>query len=284
MILKETYTLSNGVRIPKIGFGTWLIDDSRVCQAVLNAIDVGYTHIDTAEAYGNERGVGEAIRKSGLDRNEIFVTTKLAAEIKDYQGAKKAIDQSLKTLGLDFVDLMIIHSPEPWNEFRGGDHYYKGNIEAYKALEDAYNDGKIKAIGVSNFEESDLQNILDNCTVKPMVNQILAHIGNTPFDLIDFCRHNDILVEAYSPIGHGELYKNEAIAAMADKYGVSIAQLCIRYCLQLDLLPLPKAESKDHMMTNTDVDFRINPTDMEILKSAKPVDYGQSGDYPVFSK
>ena len=175
-ILSESYVLSNGVEIPKLGLGTWLIDDDKAAQAVRDAVEIGYRHIDTAQAYGNERGVGEGVRNCGLSRDQIFVTTKLDAAIKDYEGASAAINGSLKKMGLDYIDMMIIHSPEPWTNFREGDHFFEGNREAWRALEDAYKAGKLRAIGVSNFEKVDLENILNHSTVKPMVNQILAHV------------------------------------------------------------------------------------------------------------
>ena len=164
MMLDETYTLSNGVQIPKLGLGTWFIDDDKAAQAVRDAVGIGYRNIDTAQAYGNERGVGEGVRTSGVPRDALFVSTKLAAEIKNYDDAAAAIDGSLTTLGLDHIDLMLIHSPQPWNDFRGGD-YADGNREAWRALEDAHKAGKIRAIGVSNFEQPDIENILQSRTV-----------------------------------------------------------------------------------------------------------------------
>lgn len=285
MILQEMYTLANDVTIPKIGLGTWMISDEEVTQAVVDAINVGYRHIDTAQAYQNEHGVGVGIKQSGVDRSELFVTTKLAAEIKSYDEAVEAIDGSLEALGLDYIDMMIIHSPKPWADFHGDDHYYEGNREAWRALEDAYKAGKLKAIGVSNFEKEDLDNLLENSTVKPMINQVLAHISNTPKDLIDYTQSKDILVEAYSPIAHGELMENEAVKKIADKYGVSVPQLSIRYTLQLGLLPLPKTANPEHMKSNADVDFEISSEDMETLQNVPRIeDYGKDGAMPVFTK
>ncbi|MEO1768544.1 aldo/keto reductase [Candidatus Enterococcus ferrettii] len=284
-MLNERFTLSNGVTIPKIGFGTWMIDNAKAAKDVRDAIRVGYRHIDTAQAYTNEAGVGEGIRTSGVDRKDLFVTTKLAAEIKNYKEALTAIDESLEKLGLDYIDLMIIHSPKPWAEFQNDEkHFFEGNLEAWRALEEAYEAGKLRAIGVSNFEQADLENLLANAKVKPMVNQILAHIGHTPLDVINFSQQNDILVEAYSPIAHGAMMRNEAITAMADKYQVSIPQLAIRYCLQLDLLPLPKTENIEHMKNNADVDFTISEEDMDALKTIGRVDYGDHSDIPVFRR
>ncbi len=285
MILEETYTLSNGVEIPKLGLGTWFIKNQDAAEAVKDAVNIGYRHIDTAQAYGNENGVGQGIRKCGVKRENMFVTTKLAAEIKSYKEAVASIDKSLQTLGLDYIDLMIIHSPKPWAKFNGQDAFFEGNREAWKALEEAYNAGKLKSIGLSNFEKEDVDNILDACTVKPMVNQILAHITNTPQELISYCQDEEILVEAYSPFGHGELFKNEDVKEMAEKYKVSLAQLAIRYCLQLDMLPLPKTSNSQHMKTNAEVDFVISDEDMTILKNMQPIeDYGENSKFPVYQK
>ena len=283
MILNETYTLPNGVEIPKLGLGTWMIEDDVVADAVKKAVEIGYRHVDTAQAYQNERGVGEGIRESGVARDELFVTTKLDAGIKSYEDAKAAIEGSLETMGLDYIDLMIIHSPQPWQNFAGDDRFFEGNLAAWKALEEAYDAGKLRAIGVSNFQKEDLENLISNASVKPMLNQILTHVSNTPFELIDFIKSNDMLVEAYSPVGHGKIFDNKEIKSMADKYNVSIAQLCIRYVLQLGLLPLPKTANPDHMKNNADVDFEISAEDMETLKNAEPIkDYGDASAFPVF--
>ena len=224
MVKEEMYVLSNGRSIPKLGLGTWFIDDINAAQAVRDAVSVGYHHIDTAQAYGNERGVGEGIRTCGLPREEVFVTTKLAAEIKTYEEAVTAIDESLKKMGLDYIDLMLIHSPQPWAQFREAVRSFdEGNRQAWKAMEEEYQQGKLKAIGVSNFEKEDLENLLSSCRVKPMVNQLLVHVSNTPSELIAYNQANGILVEAYSPIGHGEVLKNPKIQMMAEQIITEVA-------------------------------------------------------------
>ena len=238
MILNETYTLSNSVKIPKLGLGTWMLTDSEAAQAVRDAVAMGYRHIDTAQAYGNEAGVGE----------------------------------------------MIIHSPQPWAEFRGEKRYFEENREVWRALEDAYKAGKVRAIGVSTFLKDDLENILNSCGIKPMVNQILAHISNTPLSLIDFCNKNGIQTEAYSPIAHGEALKNKAIADIATKYSVTPAQLCVRYVLDLGMVALPKTANPEHMKANADVDFNIYGEDLNTLKNFEKIkDYGEYSFFPVFS-
>lgn len=280
--LNETYALSNGLPIPKLGLGTWFIDDDKAARAVAEAVEIGYRNIDTAQAYGNERGVGEGIRSSGIPRQELFVSTKLAAEIKDYDQAVAAIEESLAKLDIGHIDLMLIHAPQPWNDFRGGD-YAEGNLQAWKALEEAHKGGKIRSIGVSNFLQDDLENILEHGTIAPHVNQILVHPGNTPSELIAYCESKNILVEAYSPIAHGEILGNERVAAVAQKYGVTVPQLCIRYTIQLGTVSLPKTANPDHMRSNADVDFEISEADMNALRNLDERDYGDSSAFPVYS-
>lgn len=277
-------TLTNGVEIPQLALGTWLIDDSKVSAAVRSAIELGYRHIDTAQAYGNERGVGEGVRESGISRDEIFVTSKVAAEHKDYKSASEGIDETLHKTGLDYLDMMIIHSPQPWALVnQSDDRFVEGNREAWRALEDAYKAGKLRAIGISNFLEGDIDSLWETAEIKPMVNQVLCHISNSPLSLIDYCMGKGIVMEAYSPVAHGEAMKNNAIVEMADKYGVSVPQLCIRYDIQLGMIVLPKTSDPDHMKTNADVDFVISDADMEILKNAEHINnYGEHSFFPVF--
>ncbi|WP_176343554.1 aldo/keto reductase [Priestia aryabhattai] len=282
-MFNETYKLSNGVEIPLLGLGTWLLDDEQAAQAVRDAVSSGYRHIDTAQAYMNEAGIGEGIRSCGVAREELFITTKVAAEAKTYEEVTNSIDESLTKLGLDYIDLLIIHSPQPWTEFREEKRYFEENKEAWKAMEDAYKAGKVKAIGLSNFLQDDIENILSSCEIKPMVNQILAHVSNTPLELIEYCQKNGILVEAYSPIAHGAALDNKEVKVIADKYGVSVAQLCLRYDIQLGLAVIPKTANPDHMRINAKLDFVISDADMEILKNVKPIqDYGEHSYFPVF--
>lgn len=284
MILQESYTLSNGVRIPKLGLGTWFIEDGAAAQAVRDAVQLGYRLIDTAQAYGNERGVGEGVRGCGLARGELFVASKVAAELKTYDEAARSIDETLEKMGLDYLDQMIIHSPQPWNGFRAEKRYFEENRVVWRALEDAQAAGKVRVIGVSNFLRDDLENLLADCRVKPMVNQILLHIGCTDAALLDFCREKEIQIEAYSPIAHGEALKNLDIVAMASKYGVSPAQLCVRYAVKLGAVALPKTANPAHMHSNAAIDFAISDEDMETLRRVERLrDYGEFNIFPVFS-
>ena len=282
--MKE-FVLHNGVKVPALAYGTWLIENKKAPECVKMALEAGYRHIDTAQAYGNEEGVGKGIKESGLKREDIFITSKVMAEHKSYEKAKKSIDESLKKLGVDYIDLMLIHCPQPWILFRNKKRrFFKENKQVWKAMEEAYKEGKLRAIGVSNFLIDDLESILEDCEIKPMANQILCHIGNTPIDVIKFSQEHNIVVESYSPIAHGAALKNKTIVDMAEKYGVSVAQLCIKYTLQLDTISIPKASSKEHIEDNAKLNFEISEEDMVELLKLNEIDYGTDSFWPVFSK
>lgn len=268
MILQDTFTLQNQLNIPKIGLGTWQSSPEDAYKAVKIALENGYRHVDTAAAYKNEEAVGKAVRDSGLTREDIFVTTKVPAELKSYQEAVDSIDASLAKLDLGYIDLILIHAPRPWSIMRDNPEnkdFFLENIDVWKALEEAYLSGKVKSIGVSNFDEKDLQNIFDHCDVKPMVNQYIYHIGRTNEDLLAFCKENDILVEGYSPIATGLLLDNDDIQQIADSYNASIPQVSIRYLLQKGILPLPKSVHESYIIDNAKVDFEISEDDMARL-------------------
>lgn len=271
MVLEEFYKLNNGQRIPKIALGTWQTPNDVAATAVSAAIEAGYRHIDTAIAYENETGVGAglkaALQSTGIHRESIFITTKIPAEVKNYDGAVRCIQESMDRLDAFHIDMMLIHAPRPWAEMdsTSGNRYFKENIEVWKALEEAYEAGKIRAIGVSNFEIDDLNNIMAGGRVIPAVNQIRVHIGHVPTELIDFCEQNGILVEAYSPNATGRLLKVPEVCAMAEKYHVSVPQLASRFVLQLGLLPLPKSVHEDRIRQNAKLDFEINSNDMAKL-------------------
>jgi diketogulonate reductase-like aldo/keto reductase len=268
MIYRETYTLSNGNTIPKIALGTWQTSDEDAERVVKYALDISYLHIDTAIAYGNEVGVGKGMKASGKKRDSYFVTSKLPAEIKSYEEAVRHINESLERLDTHYLDLMLIHWPRPW----GGDPektYNEENLAVWKAFEEAYEAGKLKAIGVSNFSVDDLQNLIDNAKTKPMVNQIRVHIGHVPLELMEFCKANDILVESYSPNATGRLSAKKEIADMAAKYGVSVSQLANRFDLQLGTLPLPKSVHEEYIKQNSELDFVISEEDMQALLAIK---------------
>jgi len=267
-MLDEDFLLANEVKVPMIGFGTWQIPEGRAAyDSVSAALQSGYRHIDTALAYANEKSVGKAVRGSGVGRGRVFVTSKLPAEVKTYEGAHACFEETMKNLDLEYLDLYLIHAPWPWENM--GQDCTAGNILAWKAMEEIYESGRCRAIGVSNFSVSDMTAVMEAGKVKPMVNQIRFFIGHTQEPVTHFCRENGILVEAYSPLATGTILGNKETAALAGKYHVSVPQICIRYVLQKGALPLPKSTHADRILQNTDVDFQISEGDMDYLDSLR---------------
>ncbi|MFO7576066.1 MAG: aldo/keto reductase [Bacteroidales bacterium] len=262
----DFFNLANGVQIPAIGLGTWQIPNGEIAyNSVLSALKAGYRHIDTALAYDNEESVGRAIRDSGIERSEIFVTSKLPAEIKNQDRAMRYADKTIKNTGLDYIDLYLIHAPWPWNEI--GADYTRQNIEVWKVMEEFYESGRTRAIGISNFNVKDINAILENSSIRPMVNQIKLHIGHPQKEITEHCKKNGIVVEGYSPLATGKLLNSAEISGIAKKYGKSVAQLSIRYVLEKGFLPLPKSTHPEYIRQNLDVDFDISVDDMRYLDS-----------------
>ncbi|ROQ40783.1 diketogulonate reductase-like aldo/keto reductase [Frondihabitans sp. PhB188] len=262
--LTDTFTLSNDVEIPKIGFGTWQIPDGPdAYDSVAAALKAGYRHIDTARAYGNEASVARAIRDSGIPRDEIFVTTKLPAEIKDHDEALASFETTMSALEMDYVDLYLIHAPWPWTDM-GSDHR-TGNQAVWKALEGIHASGRARSIGISNFTVDDIESLMETATVTPHVNQIRWYVGYTQDETTAYCQQKGILVEGYSPLATGAILDSADLAGIAAKYGKSVAQLCIRYLLEKDVLPLPKTTSAKRAAENADVDFEISADDLAAL-------------------
>lgn len=271
--LKITVTLSNGVEIPVVGFGTWQSPSGETAyRAVLEALRCGYRHIDTATAYGNEESVGEALKdyleESGEKRENLFITTKLANPDHGYERAKAAIDKSLSALGLDYIDLYLIHWPNPiafrseWREI---------DRECWRAMEEAYRAGKIRALGLSNFWPHHIDNILEEAEIMPVVNQIKFCPGINQKEVAAYSREKNMVLEAYSPMGTGGMFRNDAMTVLSRKYGRSIAQLCIRYALQSGYIPLPKSVTPERIEENTHVfDFEIADEDMALIAAVNP--------------
>lgn len=277
-VLTRSYTMSNGVTIPKVGFGTWQMpDNARTQRAVEDALAIGYRHIDTAYVYGNERSVGRALRASGLKREEVFVTSKLANSIKNHKDAARALDRSLENLGLDYLDLYLIHAPWSWMPDESDD---AGNLAAWNAMEEGLEVGKIRAIGVSNFDAHDMSNLIDHADIAPMVNQILYYVGLTEPDNLAFCTQHDILVEAYSPLATGYLLNHPDLRSIADAHGVTPAQVAIRYCLEHNVLPLPKATSREHIRLNAELDFHLTDAEMSRLDALEGAAPGRGMHFP----
>ena len=262
--LNDTYTLNNGVKIPVVGFGTWQTPDGEVAEkSVLAALNSGYRHIDTAAAYGNEESVGRAIKKSGIRRDELFVTTKLWNSDHGYENTKKAIDTSLMKLGLDYLDLYLIHWPNP---VAMRDNWAELNSESWQAMEEAQKAGKIRAIGVSNFRKHHLDALLENADVIPAVNQIYLNPSDLESDVRKENDKHQILSEAYSPLGTGDLLGNELVNKLAQEHGKSPAQILIRWSLEHGFLPLPKSVHEEYIKANGQVfDFSLSADEMKLL-------------------
>ena len=275
--MSDSAILTNGTSMPCIGYGTWQTPDGEIARnSVCNAIKLGYRHIDTATAYGNEESVGAGIRDAGIAREELFITTKHWITSRGYEKTILACEESLKMLGLDYLDLYLIHWPcvkkisDNWEEI---------NADTWRGIEKLYKDGKLRAIGVSNFLPSHLESLKLRCEIKPMVNQIEFHPGYTQDEVVDYCKNEGIVVQAWSPLGSGAVLSNEFLTEIAAKYNKSVAQLCVRFALQNGIIPLPKSVNESRMKANTDVfDFNISAEDME--KISKMPQTGYSGFYP----
>lgn len=272
----KTFKLHNGVSIPSIGYGTWRTRPAEVCEkAVKEAIACGYTHIDGAAVYKNEDSVGKAIKEANIKREDLFVTSKVWNDMRGYEKTKEAFYTSLEKLGLDYLDLYLIHWPNPI-AFR--DKMEEMNAETWRAMEDLYLEGKIKAIGVSNFKIHHLKSLMKSARIKPMVNQIECTIGFMQQDVIDYCIKNDIVVEGWSPLGSGRLFTSEEMKPFALKYNKTVAQITLRYLLQKNVLPLPKSTNVDRMKENLDIfDFVIEEEDMKKLDTL-PIEINSGND------
>ena len=265
---KDTFKLSNGVEIPCLGFGTWQTPDGETAvQSVRCAIDAGYTHIDTAQAYGNEGSVGKAIRQSGVPRKDLFITTKLGNRNHSYDLVMSSFDESLDRLGLDYLDLFLIHWPNPI-AFR--DHWQEANAESWKAMEELVEAGRIRAIGISNFFPRHMDALLKTAKIVPHVNQIHLCPGDTQEEVVGYCREHQMVVEAYSPLGTGRIFDVPEMQTLALKYGRSIAQICIRWSLQMGFLPLPKSVTPSRIRENLQVfDFELSDEDVKRIADLK---------------
>jgi diketogulonate reductase-like aldo/keto reductase len=262
--LKDTFTLYNGVEIPCVGYGTWQVKEgAEGLDAVKEALLAGYRHIDTASGYGNEESVGRAIKESGIERSEIFVTSKLKNPDHGYEATKNAFELTMKKLDLDYLDLYLIHWPNPVM-FR--DNWKEANAGSWKAFEEFYQEGRIRSIGISNFQIHHIEALLETAKIVPMVNQIRLCPGDTQEELVTYCRNKQILLEAYSPLGTGKVFDVPQMKALATKYNKSIAQLCLKWSLQRGYLPLPKSISPERIKENGALfDFELSESDVVMM-------------------
>ena len=271
--LQTRIPLSNGTSIPCLGFGTWKTPAEEAARSVAEALRVGYRHIDTATAYGNEGGVGQAIAESGIPREEIFLTSKLWNPHQGYQSTLDAFARTLEALRTDYLDLYLIHWPHDPKYF---DNWEEMNLETWRAFEELYESGAIKAIGVSNFRPRHLENIMKNAKIMPMVDQVEIHPGMPQDELIAFCREHNMVVEGWSPLSTGRIFSVPEVQEIAQKYGKSIAQVCLRWSVQRGVIPLPKSVTPARILENSQVfDFELEEADMQRISAL--TDCGWSG-------
>ncbi|MCI5529872.1 MAG: aldo/keto reductase [Blautia sp.] len=273
--LADGYQLSNGVVIPCMGLGTWQSNGPTTIQAVKSALNMGYRLVDTAAAYGNEISVGQGIKESGIPREEIFVTSKLRNSCHGYDAAMEAFEKTIGKLGIDYLDLYLIHWPNPvqyrpiWKE---------ATIGTWKAFEELYRAGKIRAIGVSNFMPHHIELLKENCDILPMVNQLKLCPGVTQPETVKYCQENEIIVEAYSPFGTGAIFQVPEMKALAEKYHKSVGQIVLRWCMQMKFVPLPKSANASRVKENSEIfDFELSTGDVEFISGLK----GVCGEAPV---
>ncbi len=260
----ENFKLSNGIEIPAIGFGTWLLEGEKVTEPLKIALAKGYTHIDTAAIYKNEKEIGAVLKADNVDRSKLFITSKCWNSERGYEKAMAAFEQTLTDLQTDYLDLYLIHWPA--NETQFPDTWPELNTGTWRAFEEIYKSGKAKAIGVSNFNINHLEALFETAEIKPMVNQIEIHPGHSQPELVDFCKQHDLLVEAWSPLGSGRILENELIVSLADKYNVSVGQICINYCLAKEILPLPRSSSEKNIEANlTSNNFKLSAEDVKTI-------------------
>ncbi len=279
---KDTFTLANGQKIPCVGFGTWQTPSGETAvKAVRCALDAGYTHIDTAQAYENEQSVGKGIRLSGVPRKDLFITSKLWNSYHTHELTRSSVMESLDKLELDYLDLFLIHWPNPL-AFR--DSWQQANAESWAAMEELVEEGRIRSIGVSNFLPHHIEELCRTARIKPQVNQIRLCPGDTQDETVDYCRAHNILIEAYSPLGTGRIFEVPEMQELAGKYGRTIAQICIRWSLQRGYLPLPKSVTPSRIVENLRVfDFEIDEEDVQKIADLKGcVGYAKDPDTTNF--
>lgn len=280
--MKQFMTLANGNTIPTIGFGTWKTAENQNEKIITTAIEVGYRYFDTASFYGTEPYVGRAIANSGLEREEFFIASKIWKDQLGYEETKKALEGTRKALDTDYLDMYLIHWPLPTPDMEE-QVWKKLNIETWRAMEELYEAGKVRAIGVSNFLPHHLDNLLKNCKIKPMINQIELHPGYMQHATVQYCKEQGIIPQAWSPVGRGKALTDPLIMRLADKYKVSPAKICLQYLLQHDILIIPKASSVERMKENLlGFDFTITQEDMWRIDTLPQMGWG--GEHPDYER
>lgn len=274
--IHDTYTLNNNVEIPCVAFGTYKAAQGDTAEIIKLAIEAGYRYFDTASFYGTETYLGQAVRESNIPREEFFLASKVWKEEMGYEAVKKAFARTLDNLGTDYLDLYLIHWPLPAPDYKD---WKALDLETWKAMEELYKEGKVRAIGLSNFLPHHIENILGNCEIMPMVDQIEFHPGYTQEATVRYCMEHEIQVQAWSPIGRGRVLGDPLMIELSEKYQVSVAQICLRYAVQKKVIPLPKSSSLERMKENQDLfSFEISREDMYRIDTMPQT--GWSGEHP----
>lgn len=273
---REHYILNNGVEIPAIAFGTYKAADGKSADVIRAAIEAGYRYFDTASFYGTETYLAQAVRESGISRDEIFIASKLWKTEMGYENVKYAFERSLDKLNTDYLDLYLIHWPLPDPEYKDWKQLDK---ETWRAMEELYQAGKVRAIGLSNFLPHHIDNILEDCTVRPAVDQIEYHPGYSQEAAVQYCKERNILVQAWSPIGRQRVLEEPLVLELAGKYAVSPAQICLKFAAQRGIIPLPKSSSVERMKENLDL-YSFEMEREDIWRLATMPQAGWSGEHP----
>lgn len=272
----QYYILNNGIEIPAVAFGTYKAADGKSADVIRTAIDAGYRYFDTASFYGTETYLAEAVRESGISRDEIFIASKLWKTEMGYDNVKNAFKRTLDNLKTDYLDLYLIHWPLPEPGYKDWKQLDK---ETWRAMEELYREGKIRAIGLSNFLPHHMENILEDCTVRPAVDQIEYHPGYSQEAVVQYCKERDILVQAWSPIGRQRVLTEPLVQELAGKYGVSPARICLKFAVQRGIIPLPKSSSMERMRENLDL-YSFEMDEEDIWRLATMPQAGWSGEHP----
>ena len=274
----QEFILENGMVLPAVGFGTYNAKGGDNLQMIKDAIEVGYRYFDTASLYGTERALGQAIKESGLPREAFQIATKVWIDEMGYENTKAALERSLSRLQTDYVDFYLIHWPKANEE---DEDWKTRDLETWRAMEEMVEEGKIKAIGLSNFLPHHLDNILEHCRIKPVVNQLELHVGYSQETAVAYSQERGIQVQAWSPFARGVLEEHPLVGRLADKYGKSPAQVCLRFLYQKGIMPLIKASAKERMLQNLDIfDFALEKEDVQMLECMPQNSWG--GEHPVF--
>ena len=262
-LIKEWVRLNNGFKMPKLGFGTYGIDKSKIKNVILDALAVGYRHLETAPIYLNEKEIGKAIKESKIPRESLFITSKIPPHIKNYDSAIRVVHRSLKTMGLDYFDAILINNPVPWG--KEGEDFSQENIDVYRALEDLYDKEKVTAIGISNFTIADMEALLPYVRIKPHIHQLGIYIGHTLDEIRTYSEEKGMVIQGHSVLVRGRIFKLDQLKLLAKTSPLTPSQTAIRYVIEKNVYPIVKTDNKDRMLENINIDEPLNQSIINLL-------------------